>query len=419
MLAVLLLLSLAGPPEPERESDLPEQIEPPAPERIEPPAPERIEPPAPERIEPPPRRIHRCLPEVAPCVHTTSTRMLLGGLGGLTTASSLMLALLVGDRWRIGDPAMPLAAAGMVAMSAAMLGGMAALFGGDGPTQPDRITPATVALTLGFAGTTVSDERTPASLTVNIAPTYQLPRNRGRLRLLGSVGRRLGAQLERDPRPQTTEPDGSFTRALELRSLRFDLGLDLAVRLPYPLVRRSTWLGQLELRYKPMFWYASDTLTLGAVERINQRVMLTPLNFGLRWHLSPRQRFTFYMGPRWDLHGYGEPGSLAPGEPVLGPIYSESWFDLDIPISSPARARRASTIGQLTLGYVHARTFGNGLDFGPVVGFFGQVHTAFTVRVRPTGSVLAYQFELGAQLGSGVSPYLRVGVALPDIGGQQ
>jgi hypothetical protein len=415
MLAVLLVLSLAGPPEPQSDpSEQTHPIDPPRPERIEP-----IDPPPPKLVGPPPRRVRRCLPEVDPCVYTTSTRMLLGGLGGLTTGSALTLALLIGDRWRIGDPAMPLAAAGMVAMSAAMLGGMAAVFGGDGPTLPDRITPATVALTLGFAGTNVSDERAPPTLTVNIAPTYQLPNNRGRLRLLGSVGRRLGGQLERDPRPQTTEPDGSFTRALELRSVRFDLGLDLAVRLPYPLLRRSAWLGQLELRYKPMFWYASDTLTLGQVDRVNQRMMLTPLNLGLRWHLSPRQRFTFYMGPRWDVHGYGEPGSLSPGKPVLGPIYSESWFDLDIPISSPAGARRASTVGQLTLGYVHARTFGNGLDFGPVVGFFGQVRTSFTVRVRPRGSVIAYQFELGAQIGAGVNPYLRVGVALPDIGAQQ
>jgi hypothetical protein len=405
MLAVLLVLWLAGPPEPEFASGS---------QGVE-----TIEPPPPELIDPPPRRVRRCLPAVHPCVYTTSTRMVIGGLGGLTTATSMSLALLVGDRWRIGDPALPLAAAGIVAMGAAMIGGVAAMFGGDGPTLPDRITPATVGLTLGFFGTNVSDERAPPTLTVNIAPTYQFPRDRGRVRLLGSVGGRLGAQLERDPRPQTTEPDGSFTQALELRALRFDLGLDLAVRLPYPLIRRSAFLGQLELRYKPMFWYASDTLMLGDVERINQRVMLTPLNLGVRWHLSPRQRFTFYMGPRWDLNGYGEPGSLAPGKPVLGPIYSESWFDLDIPISTPARARRASTVGQLTLGYVHARLFGNGLDFGSVVGFFGQVRTSFTLRVRPRGSVLAYQLELGAQIGTGVNPYLRVGVALPDIGGKQ
>lgn len=410
MLAALLVLSLAGPPEPEFASGSEPPPPPPPPELIE-----ASEPPPP----PPRKRVRRCLPGVDPCVYTTSTRMLIGGLGGLTTASSMSLALLVGDRWRIGDPALPLAAAGIIAMGAAMLGGVAASFGGDGPALPDRITPATVALTGGFLGTTVSDEQAPPSLTVSIAPTYQFPNDRGRLRLLGSIGGRLGAQLERDPRPQTTEPDGGFSRALELRSMRFDLGLDLAVRLPYPLIRRAAFLGQLELRWKPMFWSATDTLLLGDVERINQRVMLTPLNLGFRWHLSPRQRFTFYMGPRWDLNGYGEPGSLELGKPVLGPIYSESWFDLDIPISSPARGRRASTVGQLTLGYVHARLFGNGLDFGPVVGFFGQVRTSFTLRVRPRGSVVAYQFELGAHIGTEINPYLRVGVALPDIGGQQ
>jgi hypothetical protein len=346
--------------------------------------------------------------------------MLIGGLGGLTTATSLSLALLVGDRWRIGDPAMPLAAAGIVAMSAAMVGGIAALLGGDGPTLPDRITPATVALTLGFVGTSVTDERAPASLIANFAPTYQLPKDRGRIRLLGNVGGRLGGQLERDPRPQTSERDGSFATALEARSLRFDVGLDVAVRLPYPLLRRSAALGQLELRYKPNVWYFSDTLLLGESERVSQRVMLTPLNFGFRWHLSPRQRFTFYMGPRWDMLGYGEPGKLGRGKPVLGPLYSESWYDLDIPMMpGKPEARRAGVVGQLTLGYTHARTLGNGLDFGPVVGFFGQVRTQFALRVRPIGSVVAYQFELGAHIGTAVMPYLRFGVVLPDIGGSR
>jgi hypothetical protein len=414
MLAVLLVLSLAGPPEPGVASE-------PAPNAEHEITSKQIEPPPPELVEPRrPKRIHRCLDGVEPCVRTTSTRMLLGGLGGLTTTTALVLALVVGDRWRIGDPAMPLAAGGIVAMSASMVGGIAALLGGDGPTLPDRITPATVALTLGFMGTTVSDERAPAMLIANFAPTYQLPDNHGRIRLLGNVGGRLGAQLERDPRPQTSERDGSFASALEARSLRFDVGIDVAVRLPYPLLRRSARLGQLELRYKPNFWYFSDALLLGDSERVSQRVMLTPLNFGFRWHLSPRQRFTFYMGPRWDLLNYGEPGKLAPGKPVLGPIYSESWYDLDIPMmGDKADPRRAGVVGQLTVGYVHARALGNGLDFGAVVGFFGQVRTQFALRVRPIGSVVAYQFELGAQIGTALMPYVRVGVVLPDIGGSR
>ena len=341
---------------------------------------------------------------------------MLGGLGALTFGTSIALALGVGDRWRIGDPALPMAAGGLVAMSAAAIGGAVAALGGDGPTLRDRITPATVALTVAFVGTSVRGERSPPIMLASFAPTYQLPNSRGRIRLLGNVGGRLGEQVGRDVRPQTSERDNSFAPALAVRTVRFDVGLDVAVRLPYPLTRRPAGLGQLELRYKPNFWYFSDALVLGESERVSQRVMLTPLNVGFRWHISPRQRFTFYLGPRWDMHGYGEPGKLAPGKPVLGPIYSESWFDLDVPIA-PA-AKRAGVVGQFTLGYIHARTLGNGLDFGPVVGFFGQVRTQFALRVRPRGSVVAYQFELGAQIGAGVTPYLRVGVVLPDIGGR-
>lgn len=404
MLAALLVLSLAGPPQEEIASET-------TPSPSEPPPPELIEPPKQQK------RVHRCLDGAQPCVRTTSTRLMLGSFGGLTVATSLALALGVGDRWRIGDPALPLAAGGLVALGGALLGGAAALLGGDGATLPDRITPATVALTLGFSGTSVRDEQAPMTLIANFAPTYQLPNDRGRIRLLGNVGGKLGEQLERDVRPQTTERDGSFTPALTARSVRFDVGLDVAVKLPYPLLRhRPAGLGQLELRYKPNFWYWTDALVLGGAERISQRVMLTPLNFGFRWHISPRQRFTVYLGPRWDMHGYGAPGRLAPGKPVLGPIYSESWFDLDIPIA-PA-ARRAGVLGQVTLGYVHARTWGNGLDFGPVVGFFGQVHAQFALRVRPKHSVVAYQFELGARIGASVTPYLRMGVVLPNIGGR-
>jgi hypothetical protein len=401
MLAALLVLSLAGPPVPELAS-----------ETTQPPPPQMVEPPRPQR------RVHRCLPGVEPCVRPTSIRLMLGGIAGLTVATSMTLSLVLGDRSRIGDPVLPLGAGGLVALSAAAIGGVAALLRGDGPTLPDRITPATIGLTLGFTGTSIRDERAPLTMLASFAPTFALPNKLGRIRVLGNVGGKLGEQLERDVRPQTSERDGSFATAMTVRALRFDVGLDVAMRLPYPLVRRHpAGLGQVELRYKPNFWYWSDSLLLGEAERVSQRVMLTPLNFGVRWHLSPRQRFTVYLGPRWDMYGYGEPGRLAPGKPVLGPIYSESWFDLDVPISSAGR--RAGVVGQLTLGYVHARTLGNGLDFGPVVGFFGQVRTQFALRVRPRGSAVAYQFEAGAQIGASVAPYLRVGVVLPDIGGRK
>lgn len=348
-------------------------------------------------------------------MRTRIARLTLFGLSAVTTGVSLGLVLSGSDRNRIGDPALPLTGAGLIGMTAAALGGTVALLGGDGPAIPDRITPPTIALGLGLGGSDISDEQLPSTLMASFAPTLRFPDGLGRLRVIGSVGGRLGSTLDRDPRPQTTQDDGSFAPITSDRRQRFDVGLDLAIALPYPLGnRRPPLLGQFELRYLPRFFYARDALTLGEVERVSQRVMLTPLNLGFRWHLSPRQRFTFYLGPRWDMIGYGAPGQVAAGKPVLGPMYSESWFDLDLWFGRPRP--RVASVGQLTLGYVHSRFNGNGLDFGTVVGFFGQVVAQLAVRMRPTGSPVAYQLELGARFGGGLNPYVRIGVVLPDIG---
>jgi hypothetical protein len=349
-------------------------------------------------------------------VRTTSSRLLLAGLGAISSGTSVALIFSAGDRNRLGDPAMAMAGGGLVALGAAVLGGAVSLLGGDGPALPDRITPPTFGLALGLGGSDVSDEALPYRLTGSFAPTWTFPHDRGRLRLRGNFGADLGPQLERDPRPQTTNPDGTFSVALEGKRWNFDLGLDLALRLPYPLAqRRPAWLGQLEFRFKPLVFFARDTLTLGDQRRVSERVALTPLNLGLRWHISPRQRFTFYMGPRWDLNSYGEPGEVVRSKPELGPIYSESWFDLDVPVQKPARAKRAAVVGQLTLGYVHSRFASQGLNTGSIVGFLGHMVTQFSIRVRPRASLVAYQFDLGARIGGGINPYLRVGIVLPDI----
>lgn len=452
MLGAVLMMVLAGPPEleAEREGD----PDPAAPETVSVPPP-RDEPSA-EPGDPPTEPdakleatsedpatsdslltgnrapqaplLRRCLPGAEPCYRTHAARLLLTGVGALATGTSLALVFALGDRNGVGDPAMAVASAGLIAGTTVILGGFAALVHGDGPTLDDRITPATFGLSLGLGGTGVTDERAPYSLAGSFAPTLDFPRERGRLRLVGSFGGDLGSQLERDPRSQLEADNGAggtFPTAYETgSSWRFDLGLDLAVRLPYPLVRRPVYWGQLEFRYKPLFFFARDRLSLeggtgAGEERISQRVALTPLNFGLRWHISPRQRFTVYLGPRWDMVGYGTPEDLAPGRPSLGPIYGEAWFDLDLPMRSPSRARqrgkRSQVVGQLTLGYVHSRFDGLGINFGPVIGFLGYAVGQFAVRVRPLGSPVAYQFELGARAGSGLHPFARVGIVLPGV----
>jgi hypothetical protein len=394
-------------PAPEQQQAAPVQLEPPPPELIEP---ETF-------VEPPirPRRTQRCLPEVDPCMRTMSSRLLLASLGLISAGASVVLVFQAGDRGQIGDPAMAIAGGGVIAVGAATIGGIASVFGGDGPALPDRITPPTFGLSLALGGSSVTDESAPYGLAGTFAPTWSFPRDRGRLRLIGSVGGDLGTQLERDPRPQTSNDDGTFAAGLESKGWQFDLGLDLAVRLP-PLAHRPARLGQLELRYKPIFLFDRDALTLGDEPRVSQRVALTPLNVGVRWHISPRQRFTFYLGPRWDLNGYGEPGNVAPGKPTAAPIYSESWFDIDLPIRKFASARRPAVVGQYTVGYVHSRFRGQGMNFGSVVGFLGQVVMQFAIRVRPLGSPVAYQFELGARVGGGINPFVRVGIVLPNFG---
>jgi hypothetical protein len=81
-----------------------------------------------------------------------------------------------------------------------------------------------------------------------------------------------------------------------------------------------------------------------------------------------------------------------------------------------ASARRPGVVGQFTLGYIHSRFTAEGMNLGSIVGFLGHMVAQFAVRVRPLGSPFAYQFELGARIGGGLNPFVRVGIVLPDLG---
>ncbi len=357
-----------------------------------------------------------CLPGPRPCYRTTAARLALFAGSVIVTSTSLALYFTLSDRSRIGDPALQLAGAGIVALTGVIVGGAVALLSGDGPTLPDRITPATLAVSFWPGGTRVRGEAIPVGLTASFAPTLTFPNQLGRLRLLGSFGGDLGNHVAADPRPPLAADSDAFPVAMVSRGWSFQLGLDLALRRPYPLLRQQGWRGQLEFRYKPLVWFARDQLLLGDQPRVSERIAMMPLNFGLRWHISPRQRFTTYLGPRWDFVGYGTRGAVGHARPDIGPFYSESWFDIDIPMSKPATAERARVVGQLTVGYVHSRFEGHGFDNGAVVGFLGYMVGQFSIRVRPLGSTIAYQFELGSRFGQGVHPYFRFGIVLPSIG---
>ncbi|HLT35273.1 MAG TPA: hypothetical protein VK034_03285 [Enhygromyxa sp.] len=408
MLAAVLLVLLSGPPEPVEAEPTTEVESTPA-----------VPPPTlvPEQPSERPRRIRRCLPEVEPCYRTTSARLLLASSGVIAAAAAVAIIFEVGDRWRVGDPSVAIVGGGVIAISGAAVGGIAALLRGDGAAIPDRITPATIGLGFGYAGTNVAGESVASSMSASIAPTLTFPRDLGRLRVLGRFGGDLGDTVEVDP---GSNPEGGpFSESIRRHTaMRFDAGLDLALRLPYPIGARSPWLGQFELRYKPLFFGTREYLQVPDLDtRVSQRLALTPLNFGFRWHLSPRQRFTFYVGPRWDRIDYGDTATgLGKGDFESAPMYGETWFDLDVPLQRTGRSRRAIAVGQVTLGYVHSRLGVEGINLGSVVGFLGHTVTQFAVRVRPRGSRVGYQLELGARVGAELSPYLRVGVVLPDIG---
>ena len=149
--------------------------------------------------------------------------------------------------------------------------------------------------------------------------------------------------------------------------------------------------------------------------------MLLPLTIGTRWHLSPRQRFTIYFGPRFDFVGASEPGSddVDRGGAQIGPLYGEAWYDIDVPLNAkPRRDGKARTVtvnGLLSGGYVHDRFDDDGLNFGPVIGVLGSVHLLWTVRVRPAGAKAAFQGTLRATIGQGIGVGMNLGVILPDI----
>ncbi|MEM6996336.1 MAG: hypothetical protein AAF721_37865, partial [Myxococcota bacterium] len=355
-------------------------------------------------------------------------RVLLLSLGALAGGAAAGVLFALGDRLAPGDPAVVLVGTGGVAGVGALAGMLLGRLGGDRPAHDDRIRPATGALSYGLRAPAQLDERSAHSMALRIAPTWNFAENQGRVRLLAHVGGLLAPRTDVDPRPQLAMPiegqGGTAPVALRRRATSIGVGLDWAVRLPYPVLspRRSAFLGPSEIRWKPDVQIRRDVVDAGRpAERVVSRTMLLPLTVGMRWHLSPRQRFTLYLGPRLDFVAHSLPGSdtLARGRAQLGPLYGEAWYDLDVPLTEgrrrDGRARRTESNGQLSLGYTHSRFDGEGFNLGPVVGFLGPLHAQWHTRIRPVGSAIAWQATAAVAIGSGLSMTASVGIVAPDI----
>ncbi len=375
------------------------------------------------------RRFSCCSGPDRPCVRSGVARLTLLAIGAVAggTAAGVLFAL--GDRNGGGDPATFLVGGGALAGAGALIGSLAGRLGADAAGDPDRIRPSTVGLDYAFGRPAALDETEPHTMRLTFAPSYYFPGDGGRLRLFGHVGGTLWQERQVDPRPQnqTSIPGQSGTAPVVLRERRLSIGFgaDLAVNLPYPVLagRRSGFLGRSELRYKPEVQIRRETLDPGQPsERTIERTMFLPLTIGMRWHLSDRQRFTVYFGPRFDYIAFAEPGrdSLRRGGAQIGPLYGEAWYDLDLPMTLQPRRdgakRRAVVNSQLSFGYVHSRFDGRGFNVGPVVGFLGPVHVRWATRIRPSTWPVALQGGAGVTVGNGVTASVNVGVVLPDLG---
>jgi hypothetical protein len=286
------------------------------------------------------------------------------------------------------------------------------------------VLPATLGLDYRVGTPANLGETQPNAMLLTFAPNYFFPRSGGRARLFGHFGGQLWTERETDPRPQAAEANGG-TAPVVLRERQFStgVGIDLAVGMPYPAIKRSRFLGPAQLRWRPEVQIRRDTIAPGsATEHVIERTMFLPLTVGVRWIVSPRQRFTLYFGPRFDFVAFSQPGSrrMHRGPPHLGALYGEAWYDVDFPMTLRPRrdgqARRASVNSQLSLGYVHSRFDGNGFNFGPVIGFLGPVHVRWATRVRPNGWKVALQPGAGVAIGSGFTASVSFGVVLPDLG---
>lgn len=371
--------------------------------------------------QPPTPRLLECAPGTTPCVRPRAARLTLGLSGFAFAAVGTGLLLFVGDRLRAGDPGAMLMGMGALGIAGVSTGAIAAAVAGDFPNSPDRIRPATLGLRSAFSGTNTLGERAPGSMAFNLAPTWYFPDGGGRLRFLGAAHGELGPRIDVDPRAEAGQP---FPVGLEQRGWGVDLGADLAISLPYGQHHadhpRRPKLGGWELRWRPTAHIRRDT-TVGRGEfqtRQFERVMVLPLTVGARWKIAPRQRFTAYVGPRFDFLAYAlGDGGFERGGMQPGPVYGEAWYDIDFPhlLRGPAR-ERYTLQGQLSMGYIHSRFDGDGTNVGGAKGFIGPIEAAWRMKLRRHGKATAWQFGAGGRLGNGFAAFLELGVTLPDLG---
>jgi hypothetical protein len=357
-----------------------------------------------------PARGRCCVDGIAPCVWPGGARAVLGAGGAALLLGGAAGLVLLSDSVKAGEPLGAMAGVGAVAAAGALLGAfVSALPGRVESAIPEAPETAAFQLALKPGGTGVVGESDPASLRVHAAPRFAI--SGASVRPLAWFDGDLGLTKIVDPSVDVVP--------LPVVGRRQRLAGGASVELIVPLCgpARPMRLGRVELRVRPSIDVLRTTWDpRSAVVRAIEQVAMLPTTVGARWWVSPRQSFTVYLGPRFDIVSVSDPGSRrldrgAPGRPHL---HAEAHWALRVPLTPRGRAPLDAT-GLLGLSYIHSRMAGASFDFSAARGFFGPFVASVDVAVRKPGSRFGMQIGAGYRIGRGGGGFLTVGLAAPEI----
>jgi hypothetical protein len=372
------------------------------------------EEPPPEEPPKPQSPLLRCAEGTDPCVrpHPARIGLAVAGVGSLAAGAALIFGL--GDRGYAGDPAYLLVAGGVMATAGALVGTIFSLPGHETPVVGQRARPL---FTIGLepAGSAGSEDTVPPIVVLRMEPTLQLDRAGSTL----GVHLGLGVQPARETRwdhrwdlPWQSEFED--VRSPSSREVRLDLSPRLSLPLPYPLAQgpKAPLTGRVELLWEPAIRLRRyDLLDLDGDSRVVERTSVLPLNFGIRWHLSPRQHFKLVVGPRWDLQRLiADPDVLPLGGAQANNFYGEVWYVIDVPFAA-ARPGPVRVSGRLELGYEQWKGDGHSLNVGSIVGYLGPMHLRWTLLMRAASSPVTAMLRVAGIVADGGGVLFEFGLA--------
>jgi len=316
------------------------------------------------------------------------------GAGGLAVGTAWFFV--AGDSLGAGDPASVMMAVGAVGAMGATLG--AVVSSGNETGFDDRAATAPVTVSLGSGGSYYIDEEIPSPATLSLQPRFWFG-SRVRLTLGAAAHTTVGSTVDVDWRPQK-----SFDTALTASHQGLDI--DPEIRL-YPDADLP-----LEFAVRPMVhmrWDAYEYMDGGS--RMVRRTQIVPVTAGVRWHLSGRQRFENFIGPRWDALAWSTRNGSESAAPLFGPIYLDTRYTYDIPHNKPFLGLNASS--RLNAGYIHSNFDGSGFDVVAIIGFMGPFYLDYDLRLRRAPERWGVQFGAQATVGEGGGMAMSIGAVPP------